>query len=73
MVRESCEVAPRRETRSYFEASRVVMVRFSSRSWVSVVVAILILSGFGLGCGLYCFACWWRGKECCEVEVWRGA
>ena len=40
MVRESCEVAPRRETRSYLEVSSVVIVRFSSRSWVSVVVAI---------------------------------
>lgn len=47
MVRESCEVAPRRETRSYLEVSSVVMVRFSSRSWVSVVVAIF----GGWGCG----------------------
>lgn len=40
-VRESWEVAARRETRSYFSALRAVMVRVSSKSWVSVVVAIL--------------------------------
>lgn len=44
-VWESAELAPSRETRSYFALSRVVMVKVSSRSWVSVVVAIFENNG----------------------------